>query len=55
LADWVGAVAASLQPLTAAIEAHVRAAVRIHADGTPVPVLAKGKTKNGRLWSDRPR
>ena len=49
LADWVGAVAASLQPLTEAIEAHVRAAPRIHADETPVPVLAKGKTREGRL------
>jgi transposase len=58
LADWVGAVAASLQPLTAAIAAHVRAGTRIHADETPVPVLAKGKTKQGRLWTivrdDRP-
>jgi transposase len=58
LADWVGAVAASLQPLTEAIETHVRAAARIHADETPVPVLAKGKTKTGRLWTivrdDRP-
>jgi transposase len=58
LADWVGAVAASLQPLTETIEAHVRAAARIHADETPVPVLAKGKTKDGRLWTivrdDRP-
>lgn len=58
LADWVGAVAASLQPLTAAIEAHVRAAARIHVDETPVPVLAKGKTREGRLWTivrdDRP-
>lgn len=58
LADWVGAVAASLQPLTEAIEAHVLAAARIHADETPVPVLAKGKTKQGRLWTvvrdDRP-
>ena len=58
LADWVGAVAASLQPLTKAIEAHVRAAARIHADETPVPVLAKGTTREGRLWTivrdDRP-
>jgi transposase len=58
LADWVGAVAASLQPLTDAIEAHVRKGARIHADETPVPVLAKGKTKTGRLWTivrdDRP-
>ena len=58
LADWVGAVAAALQPLTEAIAAHVRAAARIHADETPVPVLAKGKTTEGRLWTivrdDRP-
>ena len=33
-------------------------AERLHADDTPVPVLAKGKTKTGRLWTvvrdDRP-
>lgn len=58
LAGWVGTVAASLQPLTDAIAAHVRAGHRIHADETPVPVLAKGKTREGRLWTivrdDRP-
>src|SRR5882724_9424956 len=35
-----------------------RAAARIHADDTTVPVLAKGKTRTGRLWTyvrdDRP-
>lgn len=58
LADWVGAVTASLQPLVDAIAGHVRAGTRLHADDTPVPVLAKGKTKTGRLWTvvrdDRP-
>jgi transposase len=58
LADWVGAVAASLRPLSAAIERHVLCGGRIHADETPVPVLAKGKTREGRLWTivrdDRP-
>ena len=58
LADWIGAVAAALQPLVEAIEAHVRDAERIHVDDTPVPVLAKGKTRTGRLWTvvrdDRP-
>lgn len=44
-------VAASLQPLTDAIAAHVRAGHRIHADETPVPVLAKGKTPESRLWT----
>jgi transposase len=58
LADWVGACAATLMPLVEAIQAHVFAAERIHADDTTVPVLAKGKTRTGRLWTyvrdDRP-
>src|SRR5438105_9939915 len=58
LADWVGAAAATLMPLVEAIRSHVFAAERIHADDTTVPVLAKGKTRTGRLWTyvrdDRP-
>jgi len=58
LADWVGACAATLKPLSDAIEAHVLSAERIHADDTTVPVLAKGKCRTGRLWAyvrdDRP-
>src|SRR6266566_4219708 len=58
LADWVGAAAATLMPLVEAIRGHVFAAERIHADDTTVPVLAKGKTRTGRLWTyvrdDRP-
>ena len=58
LADWVGAAAATLMPLVDVIRAHVLAAERIHADDTTVPVLAKGKTRTGRLWTyvrdDRP-
>jgi transposase len=58
LADWVGAAAATLMPLVEAMRAHVLAAQRIHADDTTVPVLAKGKTHTGRLWTyvrdDRP-
>jgi Transposase IS66 family len=57
LADWVGA-AATLMPLVDVIRTHVFAAQRIHADDTTVPVLAKGKTRVGRLWTyvrdDRP-
>ena len=45
-------------PLVDVIRAHVFAAERIHADDTTVPVLAKGKTRVGRLWTyvrdDRP-
>ena len=37
---------------------HALAGKRIHCDDTPVPVLAKGKTRTGRLWvvvrDDRP-
>jgi transposase len=58
LADWVGAAAATLMPLVEVIRAHVFTAERIHADDTTVPVLAKGKTRTGRLWTyvrdDRP-
>ncbi|CCD89753.1 hypothetical protein; putative transposase (fragment) [Bradyrhizobium sp. ORS 285] len=58
LADWVGAAAATLMPLVEAIKAHVLIAERIHADDTTVPVLAKGKTRTGRVWTyvrdDRP-
>jgi transposase len=58
LADWVGACSALLSPLVALIRAHVMAAERLHGDDTTVPVLAKGKTITGRLWTyvrdDRP-
>jgi transposase len=58
LADWVGAAAAALMPLVLAIRAHVLAAERLHADDTTVPVLAKERTRIGRLWAyvrdDRP-
>src|SRR5690242_19833140 len=58
LADWVGACTATLAPLITLIRAHVMAAERIHGDDTTVPVLAKGKTITGRLWTyvrdDRP-
>jgi transposase len=53
LADWVGASAALLQPLVEALGQHVMAGSTLHADDTPVPVLAPGagKTRTGRLWT----
>jgi transposase len=58
LADDVGVCAAILAPLANLIGAHVFAAARIHGDDTPVPLLAKGKTIQARLWTyvrdDRP-
>jgi len=50
LADQVSACTHVLRPLFERLEAHVLAAQRLHADDTPVPVLAKGKTDTGRLW-----
>ncbi len=53
LADWVGQASALMRPLVEALERHVLAAERLHADDTPVPVLAPGtgKTSTGRLWA----
>ena len=53
MAQWVGSVSALLTPLTDALRAHVFAADVVHADDTPLPVLAPGlgKTKTGRLWT----
>jgi len=60
LADWVGQCNALLRPLVEALRRHVLAATKLHADDTPVPVLApgEGQTRTGRLWTyvrdDRP-
>src|SRR5690606_16291188 len=60
LADWVGDSHGLLQPLVEAIRRHVLAAEKLHADDTPVPMLApgNGKTRTARLWTyvrdDRP-
>jgi transposase len=51
LADQVGICCAVLKPLFERLEAHVFAAGRLHADETTVPVLAKGKTHTGYLWT----
>jgi transposase len=53
LAGWVGAASELLAPLVDALRRHVLSASKIHADDTPVPVLASGngKAKAGRLWT----
>jgi transposase len=52
LAEWLGHVAWLLRPLGELIAGHVMAGCVIHADDTPVPVLAPGagRTKTGRQW-----
>lgn len=58
LADQVGAAAFAVKPLYRLIEAHVMGAERLFGDDTKIPILAKGKTVTGRIWSyvrdDRP-
>lgn len=58
LADRVGACVVALKPMIDEIEKYVLTAQRLHADDTTVPVLAKMKTKTGRIWTylrdDRP-
>ena len=60
LANWVGEASRLLQPLVEALRRYVMDCDKLHADDTPVPVLApgNGKTKTGRLWTyvrdDRP-
>jgi transposase len=60
MAEWVGGCSRLLEPLVEALRRHVMSAAKLHADDTPVPVLApgRGKTKTGRLWTyvrdDRP-
>lgn len=53
LAGWVGASSDLLAPLVDAVRQHVLSAGKLHADDTPVPVLAPGlgKTRTGRLWT----
>ncbi len=60
LADWVGGSSRLLDPLVEVLRRYVLTAIKLHADDTPVPVLApgNGRTKTGRLWTyvrdDRP-
>jgi transposase len=58
--DVVGGAHQLLRPLMNALERYVFSAAKLHADDTPIGVLApgNGKTKQGRLWvyarDDRP-
>ncbi|MDB5772801.1 MAG: transposase family protein [Burkholderia sp.] len=60
LADWVGGTSRLLRPLVDALQRHVMAGAKLHADDTPIPVLSpgRGKTATARLWvyvrDDRP-
>jgi transposase len=53
LADWVGGVSRTVQPLVDALKKYLLGAEKVHGDDVPVPVLepGNGKTKTGRLWT----
>jgi transposase len=53
LSEWVGGVSRLLRPLVDALRRYVMAGPTLHADDTPVPMLApgKGKTATARLWA----
>ncbi|VWC17152.1 putative transposase [Burkholderia lata] len=57
---WMGSITALLTPLVDAVRRYALAGGKVHADDTPLPVLApgNGRTKRGRLWvyvrDDRP-
>ncbi len=53
LTDWVAQLGWLLDPLGQALGRHVLGGTTLHADDTPLPVLAPGlgRTKTGRLWT----
>jgi transposase len=55
MAGWVGQCAAQLMPLVAAMKQHLKLQSVIHADETPVKLLApgSGKTHQAYVWAYR--
>jgi hypothetical protein len=53
MARWVGQCEELCRLLTEALRRYTMATAKLHADDTPIPVLAPGnkKTKTGRLWA----
>jgi transposase len=60
LTGWVGKSAALVEPMAAFIGRHALSGPRVHADDTPMPMLApgRGRTQTARVWAylrdDRP-
>jgi transposase len=50
LVDWVSQTAKLLEPLIKLMHKDIVRLSKLHTDDTIVPVLAKNKTKKGRLW-----
>jgi transposase len=60
MGHWLGSLSWLLSPLVDAVRRYALGGTKVHADDTPLPVLApgNGRTKTGRLWvyvrDDRP-
>ncbi|HEX7909612.1 MAG TPA: IS66 family transposase [Paraburkholderia sp.] len=52
MGHWLGSLTWLLNPLVDAVRRHALGGTKVHADDTPLPVLApgNGRTKTGRLW-----
>jgi hypothetical protein len=50
LCDWIGECAFLLEPIVNEIKKDLLLSLKIHSDDTPIPVMSKGKTRQGRLW-----
>ncbi|KND54815.1 Indolepyruvate ferredoxin oxidoreductase, alpha and beta subunit [Candidatus Paraburkholderia kirkii] len=52
MCHWLGSQTWLLDPLVDAVRRYALGGTKVHADDTPLPVLApgNGKTKTGRLW-----
>ncbi|HSX19593.1 MAG TPA: IS66 family transposase [Gammaproteobacteria bacterium] len=51
LGDWMAQSAQLLSPLVGLMHDDILRESHLYTDDTPVPVLAKGKTRKGRLWA----
>jgi transposase len=53
MASWAGQCARLLRPLIEVLRTEIFASSKLHADDTPIKVLAPGagKTKTGRIWT----
>ncbi len=51
LCDWISQSAQLLKPLIELMHIDMLKESHLYGDDTPVPVLASGKTKKGRLWA----
>jgi len=50
MCGWIADCAFMFEPIVAEKRKDLLNSLKIHSDDTPVPVMSKGKTRQGRLW-----